>query len=78
MSLNSTPNHTEEHEIEMLIIASISTLKSCSKKCGRDEVLNLVQTSQGTDTTRGTFDELLQNMVQMKAVNLQTLNCNSL
>ena len=70
MSLNSTPNHIEDNEIETLIIASISTLKKSSKKCGRSEVFDLVQTSLNTDITRETFDELLQNMVESKVVKL--------
>ena len=73
MSLNSTPNHIEDKEIEMLIIASISTLKRSSKRCGRNEVFDLVQTSLNTEITRKTFDELLQNMVESKAVKLQTV-----
>ena len=70
MSLNSTPNHIGDNEIETLIIASISTLKKSSKKCGRSEVFDLVQTSLNTDITRETFDELLQNMVESKVVKL--------
>ena len=73
MSLNSTPNYIEDNEIETLIIASISTLKRSSKKCGRNEVFDLVQTSLDTDITRETFDELLQNMVESKVVKLRTV-----
>ena len=58
MSLNSTPNHIEDNEIEVLIIASISTLKR-SSKCGKNAVFDLVQTSLDTEITRETFDELL-------------------
>ena len=54
---------TEDNETEMLIIASISTLKRSSKKSGRNEVFDLVQTSLDTYNTFETFDELLQNMV---------------
>ena len=73
MSLNSTPNHIEDNEIEMLIIASISTLKRSSKKCGKNEVFDLVQTSLDTDINRETFIELLQNMVESNAVKLRTV-----
>ena len=73
MSLNSTPNHIEDSETETLIIASISTLKRSSKKCGRNEVFDLVQTSLDTDITRETFDELLQNMVESKLFKLRTV-----
>ena len=70
MSLNGTPNHIEDNEIEMLIITSISTLKRSSKKCGRNEVFDLVQTSLDTDIARETFDELLQNVVESHTVKL--------
>ena len=73
MSLNSTPNHIEDNEIETLIIASISMLKRCSKKCGRNEVFDLAQISLDTGITRETFNELLQNMVESKAIKLRTV-----
>ena len=59
MSLNSTPVLAEDKEIEMLIIASITTLKWSSKQCGRNEVFDLVQSSLDSDITRETFDKLL-------------------
>ena len=73
MSLNSTPNHIEDYETETLIIASIPTLKRSSKKCGRNEVFDLVQTSLDTDITCDTFDEPLQNMVESKVAKLRTV-----
>ena len=73
MSLNSTPNHFADNDIEMLIVASIPTLKRSSKKCGRNEVFDLVQTSLDTDITRQTFDGLHQNMVESNAVKLRTI-----
>ena len=73
MSLNSPPNHIEVNETEMLIIASTSTLKRSSKKCGRNKVFDLVQSSLDTDITRQTFDELLQNMAESKAVKLRAV-----
>ena len=39
------PIAVEEKELEMLIIASIQTLKCGSKKCGSEEVFNLVKDS---------------------------------
>ena len=56
----------------MQIIASISTLKSSSKNCGRNEVFDLVQTSLDPEITRKTFDEF-QNMVESNAVNLRAI-----
>ena len=57
----------------MLIIASITSLKKSSKKCGRNEVFDLVQSSLDSDITRQTFDELLQDMIELNAVKLQTI-----
>ena len=45
MSLNGTPALAEGKEIEMLIIATVTTLKRSSKKCGKNEVFDLVQSS---------------------------------
>ena len=43
MSLHVTPALAEGKEVEMLIIASITTLKRSSKNCGRNKVFHLVQ-----------------------------------
>ena len=48
-------------------------LNRSSKKCGRNEVSDLVQTSLETGIARETFDELLQNMVDSKVVKLRTV-----
>ena len=73
MNLNGTPVLSEDKEIEMLIIASITTLKGSSKKCGRNEVFDLVQSSLDSDFTRETFDELLQDMIEINAVKLRRI-----
>ena len=57
MSLNSTPALVEDKEIQLLIVASIATLKKSSKKCGRNEVFDLVQSSLDSDITRETFEK---------------------
>ena len=50
----------ENDEVELLIIASIQTLKRKKKRCGRDEVFELVEDSTGDDTvTKKTFNKLL-------------------
>ena len=71
--MNSISNLVEDNEIEILIIASIATLKKSSKKCGRNEIFDLVQISLDIDITRETFDELLQNMIESNAVKLRTI-----
>ena len=73
MNLNSAPKLFEDNESEMLITASISTLKRSSKECGRNDVFDLVQTSLDTDITHDVFDELLQNIVQINAIKLWTI-----
>ena len=73
MSLNGTPALAEGKEIEMLIIATVTTLKRSSKKCGKNEVFDLVQSSLDSDITCETFDELLQDMIEVNALKLQTI-----
>ena len=73
MSLNGTPTFAEDEGIEMSIVASITTLKRSSKKCGRNEVFDLVQSSLDSDITRETFDELLQDVIEVNAVKLRTI-----
>ena len=52
---------------------SITTLKRRSKNCGRNEVFGLVQSSLDSDITRDTFDELLQDMIEVIAIKLRTI-----
>ena len=73
MSLNGTPVPADDKEIEMLIIVSIATLKRISKKCGRNEVLDLVQSSLDSDITQEIFHELLQDMTEANAAKLRTI-----
>ena len=73
MSLNSIPHHIEDNKIEMLVIESLSTLKRSRKKCGRNEVFDLVQTSLDTDINHETLDELFQNMVESKVIKLRAV-----
>ena len=47
----------KNHEVELLIIASIQTLKRKNIRCGRDEVFELVKGSTDDDTvTKETFE----------------------
>ena len=52
----------EERKLEMLIIASIQTLKRGNKKCGRDEVFMLFRDSI-EEVTKETFDKLLELLI---------------
>ena len=67
---DGTPALAEDKGIEMLTIASITTLKRSSKKCGTSEVFHLVQSSLDSDITRELFVELLQDMTEVNAVKL--------
>ena len=73
MSLNGTPDLSEDKEVEMLIIASVTTLKTSSKKWDRNEVFDLVQSSRDSDITQEPSDELLQDMIEVNAVKLRTI-----
>ena len=64
----------ENDEVELLIIASIQTLKRKNKRCGRDEVFELVKDSTDHDTvTKETFDKLLNQLTNSNSVKLNTV-----
>ena len=77
MSLNDTLALAEDKEIEMLIIASIITLKRGRSgkmvKWGRNKVFDLVQSFLDSDITHKTFDELLQNIIEVNGVKWRTI-----
>ena len=64
----STPT-VKDRELEILIIASIQTLKQGNKKCGEDEVSRLFRDSVD-DVTKETFDRLLDLLIQNQSVRL--------
>ena len=53
------PIAVEEKELEMLIIASIQTLKRGNKKCGNEEVFHLVKDSVDGVIKKEAFNNLL-------------------
>ena len=64
----------ENDEVELLMIASIQTLKRKNKRCGRDEVFELVKDSTDDDTvTKETFDKLLNQLINNNSVKLNTV-----
>ena len=64
----------ENYEVELLIIASIQTLKRKNKRRGRDEVFELVKDSTYDDTvTKETFDKLLNQLINNNSVKLNTV-----
>ena len=62
------PIAVEEKELEMLIIASIQTLKRGNKKCGNEEVLNLVKDSVDGVIKKKVFNNLLDILVQKQCI----------
>ena len=64
----------ENNEVELLIIASIQTLKRKNKRCGRDEVFEFVKDSTDDDTvTKETFDKLLNQLINNNSIKLNTV-----
>ena len=64
----------ENDEVELLIIASIQTLKRKTKRCGRDKAFELVKDSNDDDTvTKETFDKLLNPLINSNSVKLNTV-----
>ena len=68
-TLNFSTPTVEDRELEMLIIASIQTLKRGNKKCGKDEVFWLFRDSVA-DVTKETFDKLLELLIQNQSFRL--------
>ena len=75
--LEEVPHIIEGRDLETFIVASIETLKRSNKKCGKEEVLCLVQESVDSEVTKEHFEELLDKsikcrFVQIKLVGTQT------
>ena len=71
----------EGRDLETLIVASIETLKCSNKKCGREEVLHLVQESFDSEVTKEHFKELLDKLIKCHSVQIKlvgTQTCLSL
>ena len=64
----------ENDDVELVIIASIQTRKIQNKRCGRDEVFELVKDSTDDDTvTKETFDKLLNQLINSNSIKLNTV-----
>ena len=70
----TAPQFVDEKELEILIIATIATLKIKNKKCGPEEVFNLVKISLETGLTRENFNECLGDLISNKSVKHNTIN----
>ena len=62
------PIAVEEKELQLLIIASIQTLKRGNKKCGNEEVFNLVKDSVDGVIKKEVFNNLLDILVQNQSI----------
>ena len=61
--LEKVPHIIEGRDLETLNIASKETLKR-NKKCGKEEVLHLVQESINSEVTKEHFEELLDKSIK--------------
>ena len=65
------PENILREELEILIIASIQTLKRSNKKCGKDEVIQLVKNSLEKEISREIFED---QSVKLNALKLRVQN----
>ena len=72
MDISSTTeeirNIIDDKEIEVLIIASIETLKRQRSKCGKDKVFKLVKDTVEENITRDIFDKTLDSLIENGSV----------
>ena len=68
---DETNNHfVNDKDLEILVIASIQTLKRGNKKCGREEVYRSVNDSLNKDITRELLELILKSVIDNHSVNL--------
>ena len=71
---DETNNHFfNDKDLEILVIASIQTLKRGNKKCRREEVYRLVRDSLNKNITREAFGLILNSMIDDHSVNLNVI-----
>ena len=57
--------------METPIVVSIETLKRSNKKCGKEEVLHLVQESVDSEVTKEHFEQLLDKLIKYHSVQIK-------
>ena len=68
---DETNNHfVNDKDLEILVKASIQTLKRGNKKCGREKVYRLANDLLNKDITREAFELILNSMIDDQSVNL--------
>ena len=74
MITDKTNNHFVNYkELEIVVKASIQTLKTGNKKCGREKVYSLVNDSLNKDITREVFELIFNSMIDDHSVNLTVI-----
>ena len=58
----------EGGDLKTLIATSIETLNRSNKKCGKEEVLHLVQESVDNEIRKGHFEERLSKLIKCHSV----------
>ena len=70
---NKVSQIVKEKDLETLSVASTQTLKYNNKKCGKEEVFHLVQSSVESKVTKEIFEERLDALVEYHSVNTISL-----
>ena len=61
----------EGRDLKTLIVASRETLKCSNKKCGKEDVLNLVQESVDNEIRKEHFEERLNKLIKCHSVQIK-------
>ena len=69
--LEEVPHIIEGRDFKTLIIASIETLKCNSNRCGKEEILYLVEESVKSEITKKHFKELLDKSIKCHSVQIK-------
>ena len=69
-SSHDNNNNIVSTQLETLILASIQTLKRSNKKCGNEEVFELVLESLDNPIDRNYFDETIEILIQNRKIKL--------
>ena len=66
-------NIVDNTELQKLILASIQTLKRNNKKCGTEEVFQLVLESLDRDIDKESFDKIIELLIKNQKVKTSCL-----
>ena len=72
-STQLSPENMLNEELETLIMASMQTFKRSNKKCGKNEVFELVNNSLEKEISREIFESLLYQLTEKQSVKLNVL-----